>query len=219
MDTLQAATPWVLSFSSQTVLQPYGHLICTPISLLASTTYLNAHRIHSMGGIFTHQNIIQMMEASHRLYAELFSQHLKGQPLMIQELYAWIPKEEFAMKEAAGLILPASDNPVDKPLLKIKKEEEALELEIIPLILLIQKTLLRAREEGKRWTVIVTAKGHTISYLCSEMGELFVFDSLPGILALIPLAFCYQQIFQQFGVTPHSENGNAEFSALILTKK
>lgn len=216
----QAQPSWaLLSFCSQTALQPYGHLICTPISLLASTTYLNAY-FQDMDAIFSHQNIAQMMEASHHLYAEIFSHKLNGIPLMIQELYAWIPKSEFEMSEAAGLILPATndDSPESRQIAGKHDDEGAeIDLEIISLVQLIENTLNMARYKRKRFCIIVTAKGHTISYLCSERGELFVFDSLPGILALIHLECFKQHLLQQFNLFP-STDSNAEFSALLLTK-
>lgn len=209
----------LLSFCSQMALQPYGHLICTPISLLASTTYLNAF-FQDLNAIFTHENVAQMMEASHHLYAEIFSKKLNGTPLMIQELYAWIPKADFAMTEAAGLILPAAhekDSESRRIAGKHDDEGPEIDLEIISLVQLIENTLIMARNKRKRFCIIVTAKGHTISYLCSERGELLVFDSLPGILALIHLACFKQHLLQQFGLVP-SPDSNAEFSALLLTK-
>ncbi len=208
--------PWSLSFPSQINFHPHGHLICTPISLLAGTAYLNLNHSgasaclqkSSIQNIFTPRYVQEIMEVSHQFYSEVFSK--KGLPLMIQEMYPWIPSTIFSMKEAAGLIFLDSYPPNIHH--DAKDEKETLVLK--SLFSLIKDTLEECREVNQKAVIIVTAKGHTICFMCSNSGEeLFLFDSLPATLLSLPFGMIQQHLMQQFGVTGAHDT---EYSALIL---
>jgi hypothetical protein len=210
--------PWSLSFPSQIKFHPHGHLICTPISLLAGTAYLNLNRIDESAGvqnktrniqnIFTPRYVKEIMEVSHQFYSDVFSK--QGLPLMIQEMYPWIPTTIFSMKEAAGLIFLDSNSPnIHRD---AKDETESLVLK--SLFTLIKDTLEECRRVNQKAVIIVTAKGHTICFMCSDSGEeLFLFDSLPATLLFLPFGMIQQHLMQQFRVT---DSHDTEYSALIL---
>ena len=84
-------------FPSQTEWQPYGHLICTPVSLLIGTTCLHAR------GELSVQCVKEIMQLSHALYADHFAE--RGLPLKIQELLPYIPQHLFQYVETAGTIV------------------------------------------------------------------------------------------------------------------
>jgi hypothetical protein len=203
--------PWSLSFPSQINFHPHGHLICTPVSLLAGTAYLNSNHSDAsacLQKLFTPRYVREIMEVSHKFYSEVFSK--RGLPLMIQEMYPWIPPTIFSMKEAAGLIFLDS-YPPNVPH-DTKDEKEILVLK--SLLSLIKDTLEECRQVGQKAVIIVTAKGHTICFMCSNSGEeLFLFDSLPATLLSLPFGMIQQHLMQQFGVTTSHDT---EYSALIL---
>jgi hypothetical protein len=203
--------PWSLSFPSQINFHPHGHLICTPVSLLAGTAYLNPNHSDAsacLQTIFTPRYVQEIMEVSHQFYSEVFSK--RGLPLMIQEMYPWIPPTIFSMKEAAGLIF--FDNYPPNVPHDTKDEKEILVLK--SLFSLIKDTLEECRQVSQKAVIIVTAKGHTICFMCSDSGEeLFLFDSLPATLFSLPFGMIQQHLMQQFGVTTSHD---AEYSALIL---
>ena len=212
--------PWSLSFPSQINFQPHGHLICTPVSLLAGTAYLNSKHSESsacLQNIFTPRYVREIMEVSHQFYSEVFSK--RGLPLMIQEMYPWIPPTVFSMKEAAGLIFLDSyppNVPHDDTVPHDTKDEKEI-LVLKSLFSLIKDTLEECRQASQKAVIIVTAKGHTICFMCSDSGEeLFLFDSLPATLLSLPFGMIQQHLMQQFGVTTSHD---AEYSALILRNR
>jgi hypothetical protein len=218
-DQSSQSFPWSLSFPSQINFHPHGHLICTPISLLAGTAYLNLNHSDASAGmqnktsciqnIFTPRYVQEIMEVSHQFYSEVFSK--KGLPLMIQEMYPWIPPTVFSMKEAAGLIFLDSFSP---SIHRDANNDETESLVLKSLFALIKDTLEECRHVNQKAVIIVTAKGHTICFMCSDSGEeLFLFDSLPATLLSLPFGMIQQHLMQQFGVTGTHDT---EYSALIL---
>ena len=210
---------WSVVFSSQLSFQPYGHLICTPISLLAGTSYLKMCNDAVIGRsdqkcfdmiqrLFTPQYVYQMMQASHALYKDYFSQ--KGQQLMIQDLYQWIPSDAFSILEAGGLIKPEGEEEDTTTTLLMKKKFEKDDILILPLISLLHRFLDFSIKNQDKTSIVVTTEGHTTCYLCNERGDLFIFDPLPAVLTMIP---CGQAIMLG------QNTKNAEYSAIVLQNK
>ena len=196
---------WSIKLPSQNTLQPYGHLICTPVSCLVATTYIKSDaKSHAeIKSLFNKKYVQDMMKVSHDLYRESFSQ--RGIELMVQDIYPWLTNPIFTLIEAAGLI---------------KNEHSKTEIEdllLMPFISLVNKYIDFSRENGRKTSIIVTAKGHTICFMCSENGELFVFDTLPASLSFIPSSSMEKNITEQFGLShmPGIEN-DIQYSAVVL---
>lgn len=169
---------------------------------------------------FTQHNVHQMMVASQKLYADHFAG--KCLPLMIQELYPWLPPGKFSTWEAAGLVFGhAAINPMDQSANDQQMPKTDSNLIIMPLVSLVEHYLLAKLDEPERkptkTSIIVTAQGHTVCYMCSENGQLFVFDPLPASLTSIPMSRIHEDIFLQFRAT--SNMPAIEYSALIMKLK
>lgn len=211
---------WSVLFSSQMSFQPYGHLICTPISLLAGTSYLKKCNDAIVGKsdqnsfdiiqqLFTPQYVHQMMLASHSLYKDHFSQ--SGQQLMIQDLYQWIPSDAFSILEAGGLIL-AEGKEEDTTTSHIKKKFEKDDILIMPLFSLLHRFLDFSIKNQDKTSIVVTTEGHTTCFMCNERGDLFIFDSLPAVLTMIP-----RDRMEEAMLGPLTKN--SEYSAIVLRNK
>jgi hypothetical protein len=201
-----------LTFPSQTTFHPYGHLICTPISILAATSYLKipdrafecypirkkgnrASDFSQIQARFTQLHVRDMMLASHTLYEDFFSGKGKGQPLlMIQDIYPWIPADSYEILEAGGLILSAG---ADVP----SAEDELI---ISPLSVLLRN----AQSARSKASVIVTARNHTTCYMCGE--GLFIFDPLPASLSEIPQDGLDEALMALYGAQ------DVEYSAIVM---
>ncbi len=146
-----------------------------------------------------------MMVASQKLYEDHFAG--KCLPLMIQELYPWIPPNRFSLWEAAGLIRGHT---------AIHTEHQAGDIIIMPLVSLVEHYLSESGNHSKT-SIIVTAKGHTVCFMCSENGRLFVFDPLPASFSSIHPTKIQKEIFTQFQAT--SDAQTIEYSALIMKLK
>jgi hypothetical protein len=227
-----------LAFPSQMTFQPYGHLICTPISILAASSYLkippdpdgeivsvecypirsNKKRkyqnndFNQIQACFTPLHVQQMMLASHTLYRDFFSG--KGQQLMIQDIYPWIPKDSYEIMEAGGLILSqhfAADVPAESP------EDEII---ISPLSELLGSISTLSQKSNRKASVVVTAKSHTTCYMCSESGQIFCFDPLPASLSVIPQNSVRETLMALYGIresvmtAPKSQD--VEYSAIVM---
>ena len=182
---------WSISYPSQRCFGPYGHLICTPISCLAATTFLRTPKEDEIKSVFSIKYVGEMMEASHGLYTNYFSQ--RGVQLMIEDIYPWLSKDLFTIHETAGLI---------KTPYSITDDNSVV---LFPLISLIQKYT----KEAIKTSIVVTAQGHTICFMISEKGEVFLFDPLPASLMFIPPQFIESIILKHFGV-------DLQFSAIII---
>jgi hypothetical protein len=227
-----------LTFPSQMTFHPYGHLICTPTSILAASSYLkipydaddeivgvecypirsNKKRkyqnieFNQIQACFTPLHVQQMMLASHTLYRDFFSG--KGQQLMIQDIYPWIPKDSYEIMEAGGLILsqhPTTDVPIESP---------GDEIIISPLFELLGNISAVSLKSNSKACIIVTAKSHTTCYMCSENGQLFYFDPLPASLSVIPQNRLRETLMALYGVresvmeAPKSQQ--VEYSAIVM---
>lgn len=218
----KAGSFWSLPFPSQTNHHPYGHLICTPVSLLAATSYLNIlssdedDTEQQVRNCFTKNHVDQMMIASHKLYSDFFSK--AGNQLMIQEIYPWIPQGAFDMIEAAGLIV--SEHQEEQCHHIIATGGGSKDLLLMPLYSLLNQFSSRSRQNNCKMSIIVTTRGHSVCFMCSEYGGLFMFDPLPAVLCFVPhfmlKEFLMQQIFSLD--TPRSDFQDVEYSALVLTK-
>ena len=144
-------------FRSQLEWKPYGHLICTPVSLLVATTFLHNKSL-------TAECVSDIMDMSHQLYQEIFSK--TGESLKIQDLFPYIPPHQFDYTETAGTIL---------------KKDSSIQAEgmiIQPLIHLLQALI----DDATPACLITTANEHTVCYFVDEYGALFIFDPLPARL-------------------------------------
>jgi hypothetical protein len=190
---------------SQIELQPYGHLICTPISCLVATTYIKSDaRTHNdVKALFSAEYVKDIMKVSHELYSETFSQ--RGIELMVQDIYPWLTNKIFTLVEAAGLVKHEPSN------------TEVDDLVLTSLISLVNKYVDFSLENGCKSSIIVTAKGHTICYMCSENGELYVFDALPASLNFIPSFSIEKNITEHFGLRESSDiEEDVQYSAVVL---
>ena len=181
-------------FVSQTEWKPYGHLICTPVCLLAGTAFLNGLKLSP-------PDVRQMMCMSHNLYKERFA--ARRLPLKIQELYGLIPPHTFEIQEAAGMLLT-----------KAAPGCEADDLLVMPLIELLWDMM--GRDEDT--CAIVTTMDHTTCYLAKQPGQLQVFDPLPASLQVLPhmdRAALEQALRVQYGPSCDS----ALFSAAVICRK
>lgn len=167
--------------------------------------------------LFTPLHVHKIMAASHALYQDYFSR--EGQQLMIQDLYPWIPPKAFSMLEAGGLIISQEDSSNNDDFLKsankyiVSHKKNTLEKDdvlILPLISLLHGFSTFSKTNQDKTSIVVTAKGHTTCYMCSEKGNIFYFDPLPAILTLIPLDQIRDTIMDHFGV-------NVEYSAIIVS--
>jgi hypothetical protein len=187
-----------VGFASQLEWRPYGHLICTPVCLLVGTSFVN-------GVELSEEYVRRSMNQSHALYAECFA--AQKQPLKLQELYELLPRGQFEVHEAAGmLVTPAVPG------------SEAEDLLVLPLAGLLQ----RALAEPRRACVIVTALDHTTCFLAEgagggEKGRLEVFDPLPSSLIALPTAPAQleEALLQRYG----QHNASALFSAALMVRQ
>jgi len=205
---------WSLRFPSQTTHQPYGHLICTPVSLLAATSYLNIPTFNNdmnteqqVKQCFTSIHVNQMMFASHQLYGDFFSKG--GNQLMIQEIYPWIPRGAYDMVEAAGLIVSGQCNHITAD------RHGERDLLLMPLYSLIEKNCSLSKQNSCKISMIVTTQGHSVCFMCGECGGLFMFDPLPAILCFVPKLMIKDFLMQQIFNTATKE---IEYSALVMKK-
>ena len=211
---------WSIQFPSQTNYHPYGYLICTPVSMLAATTFIKLPSqgvddsiqiiMDQLKATFTAQYVEKIMFASHKLYSEVFSK--EGHQLMIQELYPWIPPNAYDKLEAGGLILTEHEN---ETIEQKSSSTEAEDILLMSLNTLLQQNSLISQKNHCKNSVVVTAKGHTICFMCCESGGLFMFDSLPAVLCYIPKYLLKEQLTSIFNL----RNNDVEYSALVLRLK
>jgi hypothetical protein len=204
---------WSIYFPSQTTLHPYGHLICTPISCLAATSFLgsSAQNHNEIQSLFNIEFVNKMMIASHELYREVFSP--KGMQLMIEDIYPWLSKDLFTILEASGLVVKecflSSSHVIDI--------NDGLLL--IPLLTLVKKYIKKSRSETRKTSIIVTTKGHTICYMCSENGDLYIFDALPASLTFVPTKMLTKYILEQYNLKQCDfldDDDDIQYSAVVL---
>ncbi len=209
---------WSLSFPSQTTHHPFGHLICTPVSLLAATSYLNiqpsSHNDtdaeQQVRNRFSQMYVNQMMIASHKLYNDFFS--TGRNQLMIQEIYPWIPQGAYDMIEAAGLIVSGHCNHI------VAERNGEKDLLLMPLNSLLENLCSLSNQNGCKISIIVTTKGHTVCFMCSECGALFMFDPLPAMLCFVPSFMIKDFLMQRVFDTAQTLFQDIEYSALIMMK-
>ena len=186
-----------VAFPSQLEWKPYGHLICTPVSLLVATTCLHSN---DKERALTAECVSQIMEMSHRLYQEIFSQ--TGQSLRIQDLFPYIPSQQFECTETAGTILPIK-----------RKQDDGVLTHAEGMIIECLHHLLRGLvEEGTTPScLIATANEHTVCFFADECGELFLFDPLPA--SLCKMQNTIAELKRQFS------SGDTIYSGLLLRKR
>lgn len=187
------------SFVSQLEWRPYGHLICTPVCLLAGASFLK-------GFSLSNEYVKQIMNRSHALYLECFASH--NQPLKIQELYDLIPSGQFEFKEAAGMLLTKVES----------SEINAEDLIVMSLSELLRYAMEKKRRNNEKDTccVIVTTMDHTTCFLVDRYTQkLQVFDPLPASLKQISLYTLEKSLAEQYG----AQNASALFSAILLELK
>ena len=180
---------------SQMEWKPYGHLICTPVALLAGTALLHTQEL-SAG------YVREIMQLSHNLYSEYFAG--SGLPLKIQDLFPYIPSKLFKYTEVAGTITHADS----------LTSVEAEGMMILPLTQMLEKLVEEAQALEQKLCLIVTAHGHTMCYCAYEEGKLLVFDPLPASLCVVPL-----QRLASWLIEIYSSKASEEpvlYSALIL---
>jgi hypothetical protein len=191
------------TFVSQLEWRPYGHLICTPVCLLAGAAFLN-------GLPLSEDFVRQIMSRSHNLFTECFAS--QNQPLKIQELYELIPAGQYKLQEAAGMLLT-----------KEAPGSGADDLLVMPLAELLLTAMARGGEGGQCSAascccVIVTTMDHTICYLGDRVAQrLEVFDPLPASLSLLmpphsDKAALETALMQRYG----AQNASTLFSAVWL---
>ena len=198
--------PYLATYQSQSNWVPYGHLICTPVSLLIGTTYLHGLNIDG----FSEECVREIMSISHALYKEQFAQN--GQPLSVHELFQFINKESFDFMEAAGTVLSSNGE-------EVMRGMAAENLVVMSLHELILTLLKSCREMGQRMSLIATANEHTVCYLIEANSTLFVFDPLPASMRSLHDILASDSELTTWLEQKYGSSTENLYSALILKNK
>lgn len=185
---------------SQLQWRPYGHLICTPVCLLAGSAFLNGL------GALSNATVREMMQAAHNLYVERFA--IQKQPLTIQELYELIPHDQFELTEAAGMLLT-----------KEAPGSQAEDLLVMPLAELLRFIIMNASRKTPA-CLIVTTMNHTTCFLADRLrGRLELFDPLPASVSTLPDCEDKRALEEALALHYGQQNASAPFSAVLLQRK
>ncbi len=176
-------------FPSQLQWKPYGHLICTPASLLMGGMLLQGREAPGW--------VRDVMQLSHNLYSDRFA--ASGLPLKIQELFPYIPRSLFRCTEVAGTVLGRSH--------QLKAEG----LEIKPLLEVLRGMNAEALASGQRVCLVATARNHTTCFCADEGGRVYLFDPLPASLRALPLARLDEWLRQKYAA-----DDDTQYSGLLL---
>jgi len=184
------------AYPSQTEWHPYGHLICTPVSLLVGATFLQTQR-QNLKDVLSVPCVRNIMHLSHNLYRDHFA--ASGLPLKIQELFPYISLKIFKYTEVAGMAWSHQGL------------QEAEGMIIKPLLEMLENIVSESCAKGERVCLITTAEEHTVCYCVDEEGCLFVFDPLPASMQSIQVDKLKAWLRKQY----HS--ADTVYSALLLS--
>ena len=114
MATMKRGGSRVRMYPSQLDTGRYGHLICTPSSLLVTSAFI-CNEGWDPFQTLTNEFVSNALRASHALYSAEFAPHNdhwrvgsgREELVMIPELLRFIPQDKFLMLEVAGVLLPA----------------------------------------------------------------------------------------------------------------